>query len=367
MSAQEAIRMMQEAQMLSDRGNQAGAEALAAQARVEAVNAGRADVAAAVVNHTQSPGFRKPPADDTPVDNTPASNTPAVKAKKVDPNKYAKDMRIKDEATRVQNVVATLTGVMNDYGLGGLLAKVTQMVQEGLNSEAVMAQVRQTTEYADRFPAMKTLSGKQRVISEAEYIAFERNASSLERSYGLPEGMLGKDQVTKLLENEVSAKELGERVNMAATGAFDTSQEVKDQFRDYYGISSGGLTAYFLDPDQALPLLERQYTSSQIGAEAQMQQFDFDVKQSERLTEYGLTRESARQGITNAANQRAFQGGFGDTVTQDQLIDASLMGDSAAQKSIERVKKGRQGRFDAGGGYASNKDGVTGLGSANKI
>ena len=43
------------------------------------------------------------------------------------------------------------------------------------------------------------------------------------------------------------------------------------------------------------------------------------------------------------------------------------MGDSAAQKSIERVKKGRQGRFDAGGGYASNKDGVTGLGSANKI
>ena len=256
---------------------------------------------------------------------------------------------------------------MNDYGLGSLLAKVTQMVQEGLNSEAVMAQVRQTTEYAERFPAMKTLAGKQRVISEAEYIAFERNAASLERSYGLPEGMLGKDQVTKLLENEVSAKELGERVNMAAIGAFDTSVEVKDQFRDYYGISSGGLTAYFLDPDQALPLLERQYVASQIGAEAQIQEFNFDVKQAERLTEAGITRESARQGITNAANQRAFQGGFGDTVTQDQLIDASLMGDSAAQKSIERVKKGRQGRFDAGGGYASNKDGVTGLGSANKI
>ena len=293
--------------------------------------------------------------------------TPITAAKEVDPNAYAKEMRIKDEANRVQNVVATLTGVMNDYGLGSLLAKITQMVQEGLNSEAVMAQVRQTTEYADRFPAMKTLAGKKRVISEAEYIAFERNAASLERSYGLPVGMLGKDQVTKLLENEVSAKELGERVNMAAGGAFDTSVEVKDQFRDYYGISSGGLTAYFLDPDQALPLLERQYVASQIGAEAQIQQFNFDVKQAERLTEYGITRESARQSITNAANQRAFQSGFGDTVTQDQLIDASLMGDSAAQKSIERVKKGRQGRFDAGGGYASNKDGVTGLGSANKI
>lgn len=291
----------------------------------------------------------------------------AADEEKVDPNAYAKLMRIKDEKTRVQNVVATLTGVMNDYGLGSLLAKVTQMVQEGLNSEAVMAQVRQTTEYADRFPAMKTLAGKQRVLSEAEYIAFERNASSLERSYGLPEGMLGKDKVTKLLENEVSAKELGERVNMAAVGAFQTSVEVKDQFRDYYGISSGGLTAYFLDPDQALPLLERQYTASQIGAEAQIQDFNFDVKQSERLTQYGLTRESARQGITNAADQKAFQGGFGDTVTQDQLIDASLMGDSAAQKSIERVKKGRQGRFDAGGGYASNTKGVTGLGSANKI
>jgi len=284
-----------------------------------------------------------------------------------DPNKYAEDRRKADERTRVQNVVATLTGVMNDYGLGSLLAKVTQMVQEGVNSEAVMAQVRQTTEYADRFPAMKTLAGKKRVISEAEYIAFERNAASLERSYGLPEGMLGKDQVTKLLENEVSGKELGERVNMAAVGAFQTSVEVKDQFKDYYGISSGGLTAYFLDPDQALPLLERQYTSSQIGAEAQIQDFSFDVKQSERLFEAGATRESARQGITIAANQKSFQDGFGDTVTKDQLIDASLLQDSTAQNSIERVKKGRQGRFNAGGTYASNKDGVTGLGSANKI
>jgi len=230
-----------------------------------------------------------------------------------------------------------------------------------------MAQVRQTTEYADRFPAMKTLAGKKRVISEAEYIAFERNAASLERSYGLPEGMLGKDQVTKLLENEVSGKELGERVNMAAVGAFQTSVEVKGQFKDYYGISSGGLTAYFLDPDQALPLLERQYTSSQIGAEAQIQDFSFDVKQSERLFEAGATRESARQGITIAANQKSFQDGFGDTVTKDQLIDASLLQDSTAQNSIERVKKGRQGRFNAGGTYASNKDGVTGLGSANKI
>lgn len=362
MSAQQAIDMMKQAQDLVNQGNQDAAEALAVQAREVAVNAGRADVAAAVVNHTQSENFRRPAA---PVAAPSGGGGPAVTEKKVNPNQYDIDRRAEAERTRVQNVVATLTGVMNDYGLGSLLSKITTMVQEGLNSEAVMAQVRQTTEYAARFPAMKALAGKNRVISEAEYIAFERNASSLERSYGLPEGMLGKDQVTKLLENEVSAKELGERVNMAAIGAFDTSTEVKDQFRDYYGISSGGLTAYFLDPDQALPLLERQYVAAQIGAEAQIQEFNFDVKQSERLTEFGLTRESARQGITNAANQRSFQDGFGDTVTQDQLIDASLMGDSAAQKSIERVKKGRQGRFDAGGGYASSKEGVTGLGSAN--
>ena len=290
-----------------------------------------------------------------------------VTAKKADPNAYAKQMRIQDEKNRVNNVVATLTGVMNDYGLGTLMTKITSMVQEGLNADAVMAQVRQTTEYASRFPAMKALSAKNRVISEAEYIAFERNAASLERSYGLPEGMLGKDQVTKLLENEVSGKELGDRVNLAATGAFATSPEVKSQFKDYYGISSGGLTAYFLDPDQALPLLERQVNSASIGAEAQMQQFDFDLKTSERLTEYGVTRESARQGITIAAGQKSFQNGFGDIVTQDQLVDANILGDSSSKKSIERVKKGRQGRFEAGGSYVNTKDGVTGLGSANKL
>ena len=297
----------------------------------------------------------------------PAAATPAAAtAKKINPNQYDIDVRAQAERLRINNVVATLTGVMNDYGLGSLMTKITGMVQAGLNADAVMAQVRQTSEYATRFPAMKALSAKNRVISEAEYIAFERNAAELERSYGLPEGMLGKDQVTKLLENEVSGKELGQRVTMAAVGAFDTAPEVKDQFRDYYGISSGGLTAYFLDPDQALPLLSKQYSSAQIGAEAQIQQFNFDVKQSERLTDLGVTRESARQGITIAAGEKSFQDGFGDTVTQDQLIERNILGDSAAKKSIERVKKGRQGRFDAGGGYASSKNNITGLGTANK-
>ena len=59
--------------------------------------------------------------------------------------------------------------------------------------------------------------------------------------------------ITNLLSNDVSARELEQRVTMAAAGAFQTTPEVKQQFQDFCSINAGGLTAYFLDPDKALP------------------------------------------------------------------------------------------------------------------
>jgi hypothetical protein len=208
---------------------------------------------------------------------------------------------------------------------------------------------------------MEALAKKGRAISEAEYIAYERDAAGLERQYGLPAGMLGRDKVAQLLEKEVSARELEERVTMAAAGAFQTSPEVQRVFQDYYGIGPGGLTAYFLDPEVATPLLNKQYVSSRIGAEAARNQVSIDKSLSELLQVEGVSADEARTGFQQVAQQRELTSGRGDVVSQEQLIRGGMLQDAESQKAIERAGMARVGRFQGGGGFVGSNEGMSGL------
>lgn len=278
---------------------------------------------------------------------------------------YEDGLRREAERVRVANVVTVLNGVMNEYGLGDLMGQITQWVQSGLDGDAVMAQVRESEAYARRFPAMRALRAKGRTIDEASYIEFERRSAQLERSYGLPAGMLDQATVTRLLENEVSLNELEERVTMAAVGAYSTSDEIKRQFENFYGIGPGGLTAYFLDPERAMPLLNKQYASAQIGAEAQMQGvMGVGRETAEELTGLGVTAEAARQGFGRVRAQQGLTAGRGDVVNQDQLIGANLMGQEAAQRDVERAAMSRAARFEGGGGLQTQQTGVRALESS---
>ena len=166
------------------------------------------------------------------------------------------------------------------------------------------------------------------------------------------------------LSNDVSARELEQRVTMAAAGAFQTTPEVKQQFQDFYGINAGGLTAYFLDPDKALPLLNKQYAAAQIGAEAAYQEMNIESTTAERLTEMGVSQAEARQGFRRASRLTPLSEGRGDTATTDQLIDSTLLGDQDATRAIERAQASRRGRFQQGGGFTSTAQGARGIGSA---
>jgi hypothetical protein len=170
--------------------------------------------------------------------------------------------------------------------------------------------------------------------------------------------------VTGLLTNEVSATEMNDRVMLASAASIQAPSELKNTFMDYYGISEGGLTAYFLDADKATPLLEKQYASSLIGVEATRQGVGIDVYGAENLQGLGVTQEQARQGFGQVARQSSFSEGRGDVVNKNQLIAGNLAGDTQAQKDIERAAGGRLGRFQGGGEFLSTNQGAVGLGSA---
>lgn len=290
-----------------------------------------------------------------------AAAAPAPAAPAYDP--YAAYMD-NQESNRRRNAIAALRGILESMGLGSLMNKITQYVQDGYDEGAVLALIRDTPEYQQRFPAMKALAAKGRAISEATYIEYEKAAAGYERQYGLPAGLLGKDQITNLLTKEVSARELEERVTMAAAAAYQTSDDVKQMFNDYYGIGPGGLTAYFLDPDAATPLLNRQYVSSKIGGEARRQGIGVDKSLAELLQIGGVTAEDARAGFAKVAQQRGLTSGYGDVVSERQLIGAALQNDTEAQQAVERAGMARVGAFQGNFGYSGNQSGASGLRSA---
>lgn len=271
--------------------------------------------------------------------------------------------RAADEANRQKNAITVMQSLLDSYNLSSLYGTVVDYIKNGYDADAISILIRTTPEYKQRFPAMEALNKQGRSISEAEYISYEQTASGLERRYGLPEGML-MGNVTKLLTNEVSASELNDRVLLASAAALQSPQDIKDQFQQYYGIDSGGLTAYFLDPDVATPLLEKRYASTIIGTEASRQGVGIDVYGAENLQALGVTQEQAREGFGTVAAARDLTTGRGDVVTQNELIKGTLGGDQAAQANIERARGSRVARFQQGGDFLQTQQGVVGLGSA---
>lgn len=267
-----------------------------------------------------------------------------------------------DDAAK-QNAIKTLQGIFNTYGLSSLYEKIKQYVQEGYSADTVAIMLRDTDEYRQRFPAMKTLASKGRAISEAAYIDYERTASQFEKQYGLPSGML-TGNVTKLLENDISATEMAERVQMASANSLMAPQELKDTLSKYYGISGGDLAAYFLDPTIAEPILQKRAASARIGSEALQQGIGLDVYGAENLQSLGVSQEQARAGFQQIAGARELFSGAGDITSENEMIQGLLAGNQEAMAGVQRAAGARKARFQQGGEYLATSGGAIGLGSA---
>ena len=326
---------------------------------------------APIATGTYNPDWNKTPVVDPAVDAPPVDNSIQVQAnadreamaRQAQQQTYENQIRAAEEAKRQSSAITTMKGVLESYGLTSLYDRVVGFVKEGYEPETISVLIRTTPEYKARFPAMDELARKGRAISEGEYIQYEQAASGLERRYGLPEGML-MGNVTKLLTNEVSATEMNDRVMLASAASIQAPQDVKDMFKTYYNIDSGGMTAYFLDPDVATPLLEKQYAASIIGTEATRQGIGIDAYGAENLQSLGVSQDQARQGFGTVAASAGLTSGRGDVTSQKELIAGTLAGDQAAQANIARAAGSRVGRFQQGGEFLSTQQGAVGLGSA---
>ena len=257
-----------------------------------------------------------------------------------------------------------LRGFLDNYGLGALATWAWEKYKAGESPTQIMLEARQTDTYRARFPAMETLAKSGRALTEGEYVSYERTIAGLAQQYDIPAGMYDTPAaIAKLLTNDVSAEEASDRMKMAAAAASQVPQEVRDSLSENYSVGYGSLTAYFLDPDKALPKIQANYVSAQIQAASRIQKVGTSIQTAERLAAQGVTMAEAQEGFGKVRAAAGLESGYGESVTRAQTEEAAF-GTGRGGETLARVVRNRTAAFQAGGGAAESGKGVTGLSEA---
>lgn len=258
---------------------------------------------------------------------------------------------------------------LSGFGLpDDLIAGAWQQYQQNKTEAEVLQWVRQQPSYKAAFPGIEELRADGSPYgSEANYAQYIQQAKELAHAYGLPAGMYDQpDDFVAMMKNNVSPSQLNQRYQMAASAAYTLPQEVRDSLADIAGVGPGGLIGMYLDPDRAIPILEREFQAAQVMGAGRIQGVTTDAEQANRLGQLGVTFDQALQGFGQVASMRQLGAGLGaaETVSQDTLTDAVLGGNAQAQQQAERVQRSRQAQFGSGGGAAAAQSGATGLGAS---
>ena len=213
---------------------------------------------------------------------------------------------------------------------------------------------------------MQALNAKGQGFSEADYINYERNAAQTEQQYGFPKGFLtDSHRIAGMLEAGVSASEVNTRAQINAAASLTAPQETKDALKNLYGLDQSALAAYYFDPENSLPYLQKQYSAASIAGAAAKQAIGIGTTEAERLAAQGVSDAQAASGFAQVSANTALTAGIGETASQQTLIDAAF-GNAQAAQQVQRIGQGRVNQFQSGGGAQAGQAGVAGLSTSGR-
>lgn len=282
-------------------------------------------------------------------------------------------MAVTDGTGAQRDALAYIKAILADYGLPESLADwAWGKIVSGAPTEEVALDLRDTPEFQTRFPAIaaREAAGLS-PLSPAEYVAYEQAATQLFRTSGLPAGFYDdKADFTALLAADVSVAELNDRI---ATDGFrrvvDAPPQVRDAFAEFFGPQGdAALAAFFIDPERAVPVLQRMATQADIAGRALASGgLDLDAARAGELADFGITGLQVQQAAANVAEQAAL---FRESVSEGTDLTGEREGLNAAlgvsdASALRQRQQARVGAFSGGGGAAASNEGVGGLGSGD--
>jgi hypothetical protein len=284
---------------------------------------------------------------------------------------------VEDELTRPQRPAFNresfreiIARELSFYGLESLTDFVVGSLEEydQIGPELFMAKIRNTEQYRERFRGneLRRQAGLN-VLSESQYIADETAYEAVLRNAGLPKGYYDSpDDFVALIGGNVSPVELSSRVTEGYLAVANSDQSVRDEMRRLYGLTDGEMVAYYLDPQKALPIIEREVATARVGAAAARAGFSnvLDREALERFTALGVGEQQAGEvfGFLGGATELLTPLEAGETALDVTDTALGLAGQSPeALQRLRTQQRRRQARFEGGGQLATTATGVTGL------
>lgn len=279
------------------------------------------------------------PLGESPTSLTGATPSPTPSAPPLDPN----------QATASQIIQQQLS----QWGLSTLAPLVNNLIRQGYGQDAILLQLEQSPEFKARFSG-NDARGKAGlpVLSPAEYIATERSYAQVLQQYGIPSGFWDSQaDFAKLIGNDMSASELQARAQDAQAVWLSKDTSTRQAWTQMYGLSDGAAIASILDPQTALPIVQRMTAASQIGGAALQNGLGIDQSRMEQYADLGVSQSQAQKGFGQIAEQlgtdQQIAARFGTSWTQAQAEQATLLGNGQAQKQQNDLENAEKQLFSA--------------------
>jgi hypothetical protein len=192
---------------------------------------------------------------------------------------------------------------LSQWGLDSLTGTVNDLIRQGYGTDAITLQLQATPAYKQRFAANEArVKAGLPALTPAEYIATERSYRQVLQQYEMPQGFWDQpEDFHKLLSNDVSPAELQARAQDAQAVWLNQDPTVQHAWTQMYGLSGGAAIASILDPQTALPIVQRMTTASQIGGAALANGLQVDQKQDELMASMGVNQQQAQKGYGQIA------------------------------------------------------------------
>ena len=250
---------------------------------------------------------------------------------------------------------------------------------------AVIQWIRNSPEYAAAFPGMAIRAANGLPpISEAAYKLQEDAMLGYANDYNIPKAFMSNAEIGTLIGNGVSPDGVKTRLENGYAMVMGAPPETRRLLHDYFGVNTGDLAAYYLNPAKAQSVLLRNTQAAMIGTAAYDVGFHdigkniaTQLAQQELASPNSMDLNTFRSGFAKIAGdipletkQVGMQGEA--TVNQRQLISSvfpgmhqptgtSAAGDATA---LRLAAEARIAGMSGGGGFKENAKGAVGIGRA---
>ena len=271
-----------------------------------------------------------------------------------------------------RDALARITGMLNQYGLGGLTDWVKGKLTGGASEAEITLELYDQPAFQARFPAIVARRNAGLTpVTVGQVLEYEQSGRELLRRSGITAtNFTSSEYLQGLMTQDVSLAEVQDRLQDGLLKVTQAPPEVRVAFGNYFGTNSdAALAQLFLDPAQAAPELEKMAMTAFAGGVGA--RFGVQLAQgiAREIADTGASDSAIWQGFAQLDSIRAL---FDETISETVDMTAegegvsAVFGTHGGSDVIQRRALSRASTFKGGGGVGAGEGGVVGLGIADR-